>query len=352
MTMESEAGPSCPSSHTQAAALDEEEDAVKPLMVRIKRKRLQPPIESLWLEVSERPTKRLEAELLSFSLNESDIKSSDKAVESKSSRLLFHHLDTVTSFGREETTRVNSLLREFHNESGKERHRSWIKNKHGKLQTTSREKHRELASKARFEQVWRSRKGVTKQDNLSEVFRLYDIVRVDMEADILKKHEREAENRLLQDFLPLLKEHLPTVAAEVESSTTSSVMEEVCADEYVYDVYALGEDADGGEADMLDYPMIQVIDDEDFRWGSSSESEYDSEDSNDENNPLNDYPEEEEDSECSLDAETDNSLSGSEVDDKKKSVQSDVSEEYGSDVFEGSEENWDSAGYDSAGEWR
>lgn len=29
----------------------------------------------------------------------------------------------------------------------------------------------------------------------------------------------------------------------------------VCADDYVYDVYALGEDAVGGEADILDYPM-------------------------------------------------------------------------------------------------
>ncbi|KAI5057082.1 hypothetical protein GOP47_0027097 [Adiantum capillus-veneris] len=337
--------PSRSSSHMLATVLDSEGDTSKPLIVRIKRKRLQLPIESLWLEVSDRPTKRLEAELRSFSLNNSDIQGPDEAAECKSSRLLFHHVDTVTSFGREETKRVNALLREFHDEPIKGKHRIWPKSKHGKLSTSkSREKHQEIARKARFEQVWRSRKRVTKQDNLSELFHLYDIVRVDLEADILDKQEREAENRLLQDFLPLFKEYLPSVAAEVESSTASCMNE--LEDEYVYDVYALGDKSNGGDMDTSDYPMIQVIDDDDFMWGVSPESQYDSEDSNDENNPLNDYPEEEDDSE----EETDSTLSQSDVAEGKQDVVSNASDEYGCDTAEEWEENWGSACYCSGEE--
>ncbi|MCO5577341.1 hypothetical protein L7F22_031170 [Adiantum nelumboides] len=334
--------PSHSFSHSLAPVLDKEGDMSKPLMVRIKRKRLQLPIESIWLEVSERPTKRLEAEFLSFSLNNSDIQGSDAAAESKSSRLLFHHVDTVTFFGKEETTRVNSLLREIHDEPRKEKHRICPKSKHGKLLTsTSREKHQEVSRKARFEQVWRSRKGITKQDNLSKLFHLYDIVRVDLEADILDKQEREAENRLLQEFLPLFKEYLPSVATEVESSTASCTTKE--EDDYVYDVYALGDKANGGDVDISDYPMIQVVDDEDYMWGASSESQYDSEDSNDENNPLNDYPEDKDDSE----EETDSSLSQSEVAEGKHYLVSDASEEYGCDAAGDWKENLGYAGYDS-----
>lgn len=341
--------PNSSSSHSLATLRDKEEDMSKPLMVRIKRKRLQLPIEALWLEVSERPTKRLEAELLSFSLSDSNIKGSEAVAESKSSRLLFHHVDTVTSFGREETTRVNSLFREFHDESSKEKHRTWAKSKHGNFSaSTSREKHQEIARKARFEQVWRSRKGVPKQDNLSELFHLYDIVRVDLEADILDKQEREAEiaeKKLLQNFLPLFKEYLPSVATEVESCTASTIKIE--EDEYVFDVYTLGEEEDGGDTDTLDYPMIQVVDNDDFLWRASSESEYDSEDSNDENNPLNDYPEEGSDSELSMNEETESTSSQSGGAERKQSVLSDdASEECGSN----GEENWDNASYDSGEE--
>ncbi|KAI5066463.1 hypothetical protein GOP47_0019087 [Adiantum capillus-veneris] len=339
--------PSLSSAHLLATVGDKEGDMSKPPMVRIKRKRLQLPIESLWLEVSERPTKRLEAELCSFSLNDSNIQGPHEEAESKSSRLLFHHVDTVNSFGREETTKVNSLLREIHEESSKEKHRIWPKSKHGKLSaSTSREKHQKMARKARFEQVWRKRKGVTKQDNLSELFHLYDIVRVDLEADILDKQESEAENRLLQDFLPLFKDYLPSVAAEVESSTMCCMNKE--EDEYVYDVYALGDEANGGgDTDTSDYPLIQVVDDEDLMWGASSESQHDSEDSNDENNPLNDYPEEEDDS----DVETDSALSRSAVAERKQSAVLDASEEYGCDAAEEWEENWGSAGNESDEGW-
>lgn len=65
----------------------------------------------------------------------------------------------------------------------------------------------------------------------------------------------------------------------------------------------------------------------------------------DENNPTNDYPEEEYDSELSLDAETNDTLSGSE-EDEKQSVKSVALEEYDREVLEESEEDWDSADYD------
>ncbi|KAH7351856.1 hypothetical protein KP509_19G017400 [Ceratopteris richardii] len=324
------------SSRSVAAAADDEGNTSKPLIVRVKRKRSQLPIEALWLEVSERPTKRLEEELRSFSFFNSGVKGPE-IEEVKSSRLFFHHVDTITSFGTEETTRVNLLLREFHSESNKDRHRPWVKSKEGRFSTTtSREKHEETARKARFEQVWRSRKGFTKPDNLSEIFQLYDIVRVDLDTDSLDRKEREAElteKRLLQDFLPLFKEYIPSVAAEIESSSESSPKkEEGTGDDYVFDLYALGSKAGGDVSpDMGEYPMIQVVDDDDFMWGQSSDSEHDSEDSNDENNPLNDYPEEEEDSTYSTDAED----NASEVSAKRRYMGRTVSSDFGSDPAEG-----------------
>lgn len=303
--------------------------SAKSLVVRIKRKRLLPPIESLWLEVSERPAKRPELEISSLCLNDVEHQNPCKMVEARSKRLLFHHLETVKTLGAEDTSRVESLLMEARD---------------GKMASTYKDRRKSslksnaLAQTARFEQVWKRCKGANKDDSMSELFHLYDVVRLDVEADIAEKHRRQeqenreaelAENHLLRNYLPLLKEYLPTAAAKLESDVPLQPAEE---DEYVYDVYAPEEDANGDETNEY-YPMVHVIDDEDLRWGESSELEFDSEDSNDENNPLNDYPEEE-DSGSEIKSDAEDTESDSDIQHEEQFSVMDGSDEYDGEFSE------------------
>lgn len=334
----------------------------KSIIVRIKRKRLQDPVGSLWVEVSARPAKRPELDLSSLSLHDGEgPMSRDTTVETRSTKLLFRHLETITSFGAEETSRVETLLKNAGDEKGfrkwKERRQVSTRKKdyHGAHLTTARMTHEALAKAARFEQVWRSRNDPPKDDIMSEFFHLYDVVQVDAEVNVADKHQSErqakreaelADNQLLHNYLPLLRDFLPTAATQLESELPSQSTKE---DEYVYDVYALEEGADGSEADNADYPMVHLIDGEDCGWGSS-DSQFDSEDSNDENNPRNDYPEEEDsDFEIESDAEEGTSESDSEIGDEELLAKDDGSEEC-IDISDEYEEYYRENDYDSADE--
>ncbi|GMP48956.1 hypothetical protein CsSME_00016122 [Camellia sinensis var. sinensis] len=60
----------------------------------------------------------------------------------------------------------------------------------------------------------------------------------------------------------------------------------------LYDLYAVKDDANITEEDASNpFPLVQVEDDDEFDDGLD-ESEYESDDSNAEDNPLNDYPDE------------------------------------------------------------
>ncbi|WOK96694.1 RNA-directed DNA methylation 4 isoform X1 [Canna indica] len=61
--------------------------------------------------------------------------------------------------------------------------------------------------------------------------------------------------------------------------------------DYVYDLYTVGDCLDANMEDVADYPPVQVNDDENEYYDGSLQSEYDSDDSND--NPRNDCPDEE-----------------------------------------------------------
>lgn len=96
------------------------------------------------------------------------------------------------------------------------------------------------------------------------------------------------DQSLLSSYLPLLREFLPSHAAEIESEIHAKMSEK---DDYVYDYYTVNGDMKVDDDDGSNpFPLVQV-DDEDY-YDGPDESEYDSEDSNAENNPRNDYPEE------------------------------------------------------------
>ncbi|XP_051134746.1 RNA-directed DNA methylation 4 [Andrographis paniculata] len=294
----------------------------KPVIVRVKRKAFQSALDAFWLEIHERPLKK---PLLDFgNLSISDA-SSSKNEELKIKKVLVQRVDTVIS--SEDTFDVvqsfvpnssNALRSEEKNKEA----RSNIKtvNRRDQLLTKVKESHEVLSRNARFEQVWRSRKGIketTADEALHDMCRLYDVVRVDAEEHEVKVQKRDTDLedcRMMAQYLPLLKEVLPTAAEEIEN--------DVSKQGYVYDVYAVNEDASPMELDFnFPFPLVQVDEDEDYYDGPDVDSEYESDDSNAENNPLNDYPDEEDSededestskSSSALDSEDDESRTSSE----------------------------------------
>ncbi|KAF8397003.1 hypothetical protein HHK36_018641 [Tetracentron sinense] len=157
-----------------------------------------------------------------------------------------------------------------------------------------------LARNARFEQIWRSREGnkETMHDYpLREICNLYDVVRVDNEGKSNKVEDQAdtslEDNTILCNYLPILREFIPSAAAEIESDICAYLSKQASTDHYVYDLYAVKDDLEtAGENALNSYPLVQVDDDDDF-FDGLDQSEFESDDSNAEDNPLNDYPDEE-----------------------------------------------------------
>ncbi|XP_057868961.2 RNA-directed DNA methylation 4 isoform X2 [Cryptomeria japonica] len=283
-------------------ASDNEDE--KQLVVRVKRKRLQAPLDMLWVEINDRAGKRQHTDL-SHSFGGLTLSSSQGVPAVR--KLLFHHVETVNCSDEQkgllesvlQNTRKDKKFEERHKEQREDIKKP--KDKQDQLRLSARQKHEIDAKSARFEQVWRSRRGISECSNdsaINELYHLYDVVRVDEEEMGMKfsseeKAKREAtlhEDQLLCNYLPLLREYLPSAASEFEAQLRTSKTSET--DDYVYDVYALEKNGKVAEDVATDYPLVHVEDDE-FYCEDLVESDVDSDDSNDENNPLNDYPEEE-----------------------------------------------------------
>ncbi|BBN03065.1 hypothetical protein MPTK1_2g20410 [Marchantia polymorpha subsp. ruderalis] len=273
----------------------------KPTVVQVKRKRNDEPIESLWLEVTTRPSKRHTPGISDLSLDST----ADPPDGSAPTKLLFRRVESLSSSGVKELS-LPQLL-----EKVKERKRP---REAGDNRQTKKTKDQDITRTARFEQVRKSRrrKENSEHDDSSgrELFHLYEVVRVDVEAESAEKAARRekakrqfilpreaelTEGQLLCNYLPLLREHLPDLAFEIDAaaSASTSTTADVPVEEYVYDVYTLDEDMEDAERLEASIPTIQVLDHQDYDWRDLNDSDYDSEDSNDENNPNNDYPEEE-----------------------------------------------------------
>ncbi|KAL8536863.1 hypothetical protein ACS0TY_012153 [Phlomoides rotata] len=274
--------------------------ADKPVIVRVKRKAFLSPVDAFWLEIHERPLKRALLDFVKLSLSDD---SSSRVEELKTKKILVQHVETVTS--SKDTfdvlrSFVPSSSGELKPEEKNEGKRQSLKtvNKQDKLLVKAKQRQEVLSRSARFEQIWRSRKGnkeATEDESIHDMCRLYDVVRVDVEddtVDVQNEKDKDLDDwKVMAEYLPLLRQYLPSAAEEIES--VPDVMSN--QDEYVYDFYAIREDVNEMEADSTSlFPLVQVEDEDDF-YDGPDDTEYQTDDSNAEDNPLNDYPDEADD---------------------------------------------------------
>ncbi|PIA58069.1 hypothetical protein AQUCO_00500180v1 [Aquilegia coerulea] len=273
---------------------------VRPVVVRVKRKISQSPVEAFWLEINERPYKRSLLDLAKLSLSDSREKE-----ELKNTKVFVQHVETVSSseatvdilqsFGQPDSGDSSEFRTKV------EERRRFFKegNKQNQLLSRSKQNHEFLAKNARFEQIWKSRKAKneTMDKDLREMCHLYDVVRVDNAEDNSNKKEEPKdismeERTILCDYLPMLREFLPSVAEEIQSEMQSYASNQGSADGYVYDLYTVQDEFTDSQKDPPNtFPLVQVNDDDDF-YDGPSDSEFGSDDSNAEDNPRNDYPDE------------------------------------------------------------
>ncbi|XP_059431161.1 RNA-directed DNA methylation 4 isoform X1 [Corylus avellana] len=270
-------------------------DGDKPVVVRVKRKASQSRLDALWLEISERPLKRPLLDFENLSISDSSRKE-----EFKTKKVLVQHVETVRSSETaidvvQSFVEPNSVDASEGKTNFEERKRTFKKEnqRQGQLLSKARQEQEVLAKNARFEQIWRSRRGNKEETHnkaLDEMCRFYDVVRVDVEERSNKVQQQEdislEDQRLLSSYLPLLREFIPAAASEIESDLHVSMSEQ---DDYVYDFYTTRDDMVIAHEDVP-IPLVQV--DEDDFYDGPDESEYDSDDSNAENNPRHDYPDE------------------------------------------------------------
>ncbi|KAI3908677.1 hypothetical protein MKW92_013767, partial [Papaver armeniacum] len=257
----------------------------KPLIVRVKRKSSQSPLEALWLEINERPLKRPLVDFDKLSITTDS--SITEVVERK--KVLVKHVETVAS-SKDSIQVLQSIVVpnsddavDFKTKVEERRQTFKQENKTDKLLLRAREKHEDMAKNARFEQIWKRRKG----KGIHEMCNIYDVVRVDEEEEVPKKVEQTEDmsledSQILCNFLPLLREYLPEVASEIQSDMYSYINNGgALMDEYVYDLYAVKDEMNTAEEeDGLDaYPLVQVGEDDDY-YDGPQESEWDTSDSN------------------------------------------------------------------------
>ncbi|KAG6519173.1 hypothetical protein ZIOFF_022662 [Zingiber officinale] len=156
----------------------------------------------------------------------------------------------------------------------------------------------DLAKSARFEQIWKKRGSIDAEEcSLHEKCHLYDVVRVDAEDETHQRVPKpkvapEVGGAIFDKYLPLLKEFLPQAAEEIEHDRATT------EDNFVYDIYTIGSGVDIDTDSIDEHPLIQVYVEDDY-YDGSSQSDYESDDSNAENYPWNDYCDEESDFEYS-----------------------------------------------------
>ncbi|XP_047317302.1 RNA-directed DNA methylation 4 isoform X2 [Impatiens glandulifera] len=311
-----------------ASSSDSQPKDDKPVVVRVKRKANQSPLEALWLEINERPQKR---PLLDFgNLSISD--SSTKVEEPRAKKVLVHHVETVIN--SDLTVDFLQSFMPYSSEASQpkvknleERQNIKADKKQDKLLAKARHDQEVLSTSARFEQIWRSRKGnrgETKTEDVHEVCHLYDIVRIDVEENVNGKEEEveeedhDFEHKIMASYLPLLREFVPDGAVEVESDIRDYMSKKASKnDDYVYDYYAVKEDDINKiqDGESCPFPLVQVNEDDEF-YDGPDDPDNESYDSNAEDNPDYDYPDEEDSEDDDEDA---GSKSSKDDDDEEES---------------------------------
>ncbi|CAD6269054.1 unnamed protein product [Miscanthus lutarioriparius] len=304
----------------------------KPIVVRVKRKPSQSRPDAFWLEINERPSKKAMLDFSRLSISEPSSSSSARAKASEEPRvkkLLVQHIETVHHSEAVEDV-LHSLLLPYSNAKEiKSKTKEWndkIKqdNKPEQLRSAARQRHEDMGRNARFAQIWKSRKGEKNDadDSLREICHLYDAVQVDPDDE---KHPAEPwntsfeEGAVLCNFLPLIREYLPSTAEEIEADIISMAQSE---DSEVYDIYTVNEvdDTNMEATSAASYPRLQVDDGEDECY---EDCPYDTDDSNAEDNPLFDYPDDfsEDEDDGSNDEDPFGGKEGSDFDYEKEEVE-------------------------------
>ncbi|KAL6640573.1 hypothetical protein ACP70R_021696 [Stipagrostis hirtigluma subsp. patula] len=284
---------------TTEASASEPAAREKPIVVRVKRKPSQTRPDAFWLEINERPAKKAMLDFSSLSISEPSSSGAKASEEPRVKKLLVQHIETVHHSKAVEDV-LHSLLhdgldaKEMKSKTKKWNDRFHQDKKQDQLRLAARQRHEDMGKNARFAQIWRSRKGEKNDadDSLREICHLYDAVQVDPDEE---KHPAEPriisleEGAVLCNFLPLIREYLPSAAEEIESDVISLAQSE---DSEVYDIYTVKEvdDTKMEDASTTSYPRLQVDCDEDECY--DEDDPYNSDDSNAEDNPLFDYPEE------------------------------------------------------------
>ncbi|XP_022154907.1 RNA-directed DNA methylation 4 [Momordica charantia] len=309
----------------------------KPVLVRVKRKASQSRLDALWLEINERPLKRPLLDFENLSISETF-----QNEELKTKKIFVQHVETLKS-----SEATVDIVQSFvapdaagtveNSVKNEERRRNFKREipRQDQLLSKARQEQEVLAKNARFEQIWRSRKGVkdAKDDQLHDMYHIYDIVRLDTNKISSEVPEQEymslEDQSMLSSYLPLLREFIPSAAAEIESDIHANMMkQDVPVDDYVYDYYTVKSDMEIAEDDASNpFPLIQV-DDLDL-YDGPDDSDYESDDSNAENNPHFDYPDEVSEEDDELGSESSNGESKDNDDDseKKQSSEANDSEE-------------------------
>ncbi|KAG7037030.1 RNA-directed DNA methylation 4 [Cucurbita argyrosperma subsp. argyrosperma] len=341
----------------------------KPVLVRVKRKASQSRLDALWLEINERPLKRPLLDFDNLSISETFQKE-----ELKTKKIFVQHVETLRS-----SEASVDIIQSFvapdaagnieNNLKNEERRRNFKREspRQEQLLVKTRQEQEVLAKKARFEQIWRSRKGIKdpKDDQLRDAYHIYDIVRLDTNETSSEAPKAECmtleDQSMLSSYLPLLREFIPSAAEEIESDINANTMKQDCkyhliqqslevfclqlavvtvisycnvcvftcstvpVDDYVYDYYTVKNNVPIAEDDASNpFPLIQV-DDLDL-YDGPDDSDYESDDSNAENNPHFDYPDEASEEE-ELESESTNEESEEDDEDKQSSEANDLEED-------------------------
>lgn len=321
-----------------SSSLDSQPKNNKPVVVRVKRKANQSPLEALWLEINERPLKRPLLDFEKLAISDSSTKAATE--EPKATKVLVHHVETVIH--SDLTVDFLQSFMPYCSEASQpkveklgERQNIKADKKQDKLLAKARHDQEVLSKTARFEQIWKRRngnRGETKTEAVDEICHLYDVVRLDAEENVNGKEVEEEEDpdleeqKIMASYLPLLREFVPDGAVQVESDIRDYMSKKASKNDYVYDFYAMKEDDINTIQDegSFPFPLVQVDEDDEF-YDGPDDPDYESYDSNAEDNPAYDYPEEEE----SEDGDEEEHVRNEFSDDKSEVSDDDDKSEYG-----------------------
>ncbi|KAI4370865.1 hypothetical protein MLD38_019166 [Melastoma candidum] len=269
----------------------------KPVIVRVKRKASQLPLDALWLEISERPSKRPYLDFDKLSISDTSKKVGEVGVQ----RLLVRHVEStnISGVSPELLQSFAFRLTELSEGSDDKRHVNKRKDTSEDQLIKARETKQRIPGDTCFKQIWSNREeNELGRDGLypDQSCQFYDIIRLD---NMQEPEEMKApgfmpleDERILSSYLPLLRDFIPTAAAEIERDISAHTVDQGAVDDYVYDFYAMSAGMNECYENYPgEFPLVHLEEDNDL-YDGPDEAEAESEDSNAEDNPKNDYPEE------------------------------------------------------------